>query len=341
MTAKKHIQHRRSITKTVDSSTRTVQFQEFPKEKPGVIYVRQSTITQVKKNLHSYEMQTNEFVQYFREQRGVTGVIEIIADDEGKSGTLDIHDREGLARVMRLIEGEEALNGERIGWVGAVNVTRLTRDKWLVVPGTLMRACAEHDVWISTLRMDFNFRDDYARRVFILEADEAAKYLEWQREVMMGGRMTASGKGIWDGRYVAYGYVVDFQEKLENGEENPTYKNYLVYKPHAEVIQWLFHRYLELDGNFTALCREVDEMPYLFPAFEKGVDSRCITRCAGYRTLFKDGPYKGCYKPSRFGLLSILTNPVYIGWWLPMGGGCIEKHHPALIDQALFEYINV
>ena len=123
---------------------------DFPTDKPGVIYVRQSTIAQIQRNLHSFEMQTNDFVEHFR-KRGVTGNIGIVADDEGKSGTLDIHKRVGLSRTVRLIEGKELLNGERIGWVGTVNVSRLTRDEWLIVPGELMRACYEHSIWISTL----------------------------------------------------------------------------------------------------------------------------------------------------------------------------------------------
>lgn len=107
---------------------------DFPMDKPGVIYVRQSTIAQIQRNLHSFEVQTNDFVEHFR-KRGVTGKIGIVADDEGKSGTLDIHKRAGLSRTVRLIEGKELLDGERIGWVGTVNVSRLTRDEWLIVPG--------------------------------------------------------------------------------------------------------------------------------------------------------------------------------------------------------------
>ena len=53
---------------------------DFPKDKPGVIYVRQSTLVQIQRNLHSFEMQTSDFVEHFR-HRGVTANIEIIADD--------------------------------------------------------------------------------------------------------------------------------------------------------------------------------------------------------------------------------------------------------------------
>src|SRR5437763_5737899 len=123
---------------------------DFPKDRPGVIYVRQSTVVQIQRNLHSFEMQTNEFVEHFR-GRGVTGNIGIIADDEGKSGTLDIHKRIGLSRTVRLIEGTELLEGERIGWVAAVNISRLTRDERLIVPGERMRGDSEDRYRISAV----------------------------------------------------------------------------------------------------------------------------------------------------------------------------------------------
>lgn len=336
---KKRPRQIRSIQKSNnDSQNTTYQFQEFPKDEPGAIYVRQSTIAQVQKNLHSYEMQTSEFVAHFREKLGVTGHIEIIADDEGKSGTLDIHDREGLLRVTRLIEGKELLNGKRLRWIGAVHVNRLTRDPWLIVPGVLMKDCYQHDVWISTLRMNFNFKDEYCQRVFMLEAEESARHLKWMKEVLGGGRWAASDRGIYDARWVMPGYIVDYREYLEDEIKNPTHKKYIVYEPHAEVVRWLFKRYLELDGNFPALCREVEAMPYLFPAFEKRVDRKNISKFSGAKTMIKDGPYRGCYRPTDYGLFGILTNPVYLGWWIPAGGGIIENNHEPIIEETLFTY---
>jgi len=57
-------------------------------------------------NIHSFEMQTDKFIEHFRSAMDCTGHIEIIADDEALSGTLDIHKRPGLSRVVRLIEEE-------------------------------------------------------------------------------------------------------------------------------------------------------------------------------------------------------------------------------------------
>lgn len=336
---KKRVNYVRTIRKAeMPSKSLIMQTQEFPKDDPGVIYVRQSTIAQVQKNLHSFEMQTNEFVKYFRETLGVTSHIEIIADDEGKSGTLDIHNRAGLTRVVQLIEGKELLEGRRIKWVGAVHVNRLTRDEWLIVPGVLMRECYENDVWIATLRMLFNFNDEYCKRVFMLEAEEAARNLKWMKEIMHGGLVVASNKGLHDGRPVLPGYIVDHREYIEGDKKNPTYKKYIVYEPHALVVRWLFQRYLELDGNLPVLLSEVEASPYLFPPFEEWVSRRNVLRFSGHRSMLKQGPFAGHYKPSSTGIATILTNPVYLGWWIPLGGGLIENNHQPIIDSALFFY---
>jgi hypothetical protein len=72
----------------------------YPKDKDGVIYVRQSSLTQQQNNIHSFEMQTEKFLEYFRNM-GFAGHIEIIADDEAMSGTLDIHKRPGMSRMVK------------------------------------------------------------------------------------------------------------------------------------------------------------------------------------------------------------------------------------------------
>lgn len=339
MAQKKRSTYIRSIEKIEKQhESLAAQSQDFPKDKPGVIYVRQSTIFQVQQRLHSFEMQTSEFEKYFREVLGVTGHIEVIADDEGKSGTLDIHNRKGLSRVMRLIEGKELLGGEQIGWVGAVYVNRLTRDQWLIVPGVLMKECYEHDVWIATLNKNFNFKDDYCRRVFMMEAEEGARTLKWMKDIMGGARTLASQRGVYDGRQMLPGYLIDYREYLAPNVKNPAYKKHIVYEPHAIVIRWLFQRFLELDGNFTALADEVRAMPYLFPALPHNLDQKCYNKFSLKRSIIKGGPYTGFYAISKSGLKSILTNPVYRGWWVPMGGGLIEDHHDAIVSEELFFY---
>jgi len=71
-------------------------------------------------------------------------------------------------------------------------------------------------------------------------------------------------------------------------------------------------------------------MPYLYPALEAGLKVRLALK------PMKDGLYAGCYKPSRGGLVSILTNPVYIGWWLPLQGDPIMNNHEPIVPEELF-----
>ncbi len=314
----------KSIKHRENTNPWTLGLSDLPKDKDGLIYVRQSSLVQVRNNIHSFEMQTDKFLEHFRNM-GFTGHIEIIADDEAMSGTLDIHELPGMTRIVRLIEEE---GGEKIGWIGAVHVNRLTRDPWLLKPAHLMKLCYKRDVWIITLRMPFNFKDEYCQRVFMLEAEEAARHLKWMKLVLGGAKSTASDNGYYDGRFLVPGYIVD--------RTDPKRKKYIIYRPHAEIIFWLFKHFLELDGNLAQLCREVEQMPYLFPKFESWVDRKNISR---FRIKeIEDGAYAGNYKPGRGGLESILTNPVYICWWLPLDGGVIENNHEPIVNDGLFIY---
>ncbi len=322
--------NKRNINKKGRNPWETINA-EFPKDKNGIIYVRQSSLVQMQKNVHSYEMQTEKFLEHFRNM-GCTGYIEIIADDEAMSGTLDIHQRPGMTRALDLIKREELLHGEPIGWVAAVAVNRFTRDRWLITPGVLMKTCYENDVWIATLRMHFNFQDEYCRRVFMMEAEEAARHLEWMKLILGGARSTASDNGYYDGRYIVPGYIVD-RTDIDR-------KHYVIYPPHATVVQWLFQRFFELDGNFPQLFREVEQWEYVFPKFESWVDAKTLTKFSlnGNKIKTNTRTPEGHYKVFRHGLESILTNPVYIGWWIPLDGGVIKGNHEPIVDEVLFAY---
>src|SRR5262249_54447517 len=116
-----------------------------------------------------------------------------------------------------------------------------------------------------------------------------------------------------------------------------------IYEPHAKIVRWLFCRFFELDGDFPQLCGEVEKLPFLFPAFESWVDPRNISKFSGNKgkkreSRITEGPYAGCYRATLHGLKSILTNPVYMGWWLPIGGGVVENTHPPIVEEALFTF---
>jgi len=88
----------------------------------------------------------------------------------------------------------------------------------------------------------------------MIEAEEAAKYLETMKLIMGGAKRAASDRGYYDGRWIMPGYIVD--------RTDPLRKKYIIYKPHAFMVRWLFHRFFELDGNFPQLCREVEALSF-------------------------------------------------------------------------------
>lgn len=52
----------KTIRPKEDTKLAYLAMQDLPKTLPGVIYVRQSKMTQKERNVHSYEMQTDKFV---------------------------------------------------------------------------------------------------------------------------------------------------------------------------------------------------------------------------------------------------------------------------------------
>ncbi len=314
----------KTIRAKEDTRLAYLAMQDLPKTRPGALYVRQSKMEQKERNVHSYEMQTSKFVQHFRDL-GFTGPIEIIEDDEGTSGTLDIHKRPGILRLLNLIE-----NGG-VGWIGGVAINRFTRDKWLITPGVLMKKCYENDVWVLTLKMHFNFKDEYCKRFFMVEAEEAARQLDWMKLALGGGRIVASNKGFYDGRFLPAGYTVDNSNHQE--------KRIVIYEPHAAVVRWLFKRFMEFDGKIMDLCRELETMPYVFPKFDVSIiNPLYISKASMARSKNPNRTPDGHFQLSKNGLIHILTNYMYIGWWTPCDGGLIENNHPAIVDETLFAY---
>jgi hypothetical protein len=88
----------------------------------------------------------------------------------------------------------------------------------------------------------------------------------------------------------------------------------------------LFERFYELDGNLNKLCDEQREKSVVFPPFDETVDSKSR----------KNGHWKeveGGYHISRHGLISLLTNPVYIGWWIVKGDVISRDNHERVIPK--------
>lgn len=293
------------------------------------VYARQSTQMQVKNNTTSTEMQTSELVDFARRLGWDEEKIIVFAQDLGRSGRLRIDEREGLRTLVSHIEE---------GTVKAVIVfleDRLFRDETQIQVNTFISICKQYDVLVITPTMTYNFHNRFHVKEFRWKCEAAADYItDYVMARLVGAKQRVSERGDYDGRAIAVGYILDRREKIVvNGVEvkNSGYKKYIVYEPHAEVVRWLYHRYMMLGGNLTQLSRELQAMPVLFSAFTPDVDPRSVSRLELKRV-------DGGYHVTRKGLVSILTNVSYLGWWIYQGKVKIKDNHPAIIDEGLFWY---
>jgi hypothetical protein len=150
----------------------------------------------------------------------------------------------------------------------------------------------------------------------------AAYYIENHvRGTMLRRRSQAARSGLWAGLgSVPVGYVID------KVKERTTYGRFIVYEPHARVVRWIFIRFVELGYDFYKLCREIRDIPALFPDLEAGV----FTRCA-----LSPGSDGGYVLKSEDGLRYLLTNVAYTGV-LKAEGMYKQHNHEPIIDETLF-----
>lgn len=302
---------------------------ELPLQASVGVYARQSTPMQVKIHSNSTEMQTEDLVEFARRLGWDDDKIIVFTQDLGLSGRLRIDEREGLRTLVSRIED---------GTIKAVIVfleDRLFRDETQVQVNTFISICKRCGVLVITPQMTYNFDNRFHVKEFRWKCEAAADYItDYVMARLVGGKHKVSERGEYDGRAIPVGYILDRREWLINDSakvKNPGFKRYMVYEPHAEVVRWLFQRYMMLGGNLSRLCREIQIKPFLFPDFTSDIDPRTISR-------FELKHVENGYHITRRGLISILTNVSYLGWWLHQGEIKNKNNHPAIVDEELFWY---
>jgi DNA invertase Pin-like site-specific DNA recombinase len=282
-------------------------------------------------------MQTDDLILFARRLGWAEGQIILYVENKREDGTLRnasgrlrIDQREGLRALVERIERDE---------IKAVIVfleDRLFRDETAIQYNTFIQICKRHNCLVITPHMTYDFHNPYHVKIFRDKCEQAADYL---REYVMirlhGARERAARRGMYDGRNIAVGFIVDRRPTiLVDGQEvqNPTYKKVVPYEPHAKIIRFLFKRFALLGGKFMALWRELAAMPVVFPEFDESVDQRTKTRVALTQV-------PGGYHLTPTGLGMILTNVIYIGYWV-VGGEVVSKtNHPAIVEEAEFWHV--
>ncbi len=278
--------------------------QELPTDHACQVYPRVSTPEQ-KKNV-SAEMQQDKGFAILCGWVDDEAHIIMDTDDLGLSGQLKMEERPAFVKMLRRIEDGT------VKVVIAAQVDRLFRDRWGAEYSKFMEICFTYGVkvvtpnpWRTGIDFVYDFSIPWHVDKFRRKCEEAWSYLENH----VYGRMLAAQEelwqsGYWSGGNLPIGYIVDRREKLD-GKKNPDYRKYIPYPPHVVIVLWLFERYRQLVGNLNALLREILKRPYLFPAFEQGIEEEIVKKFTQYTQVYDEqGRIIGYTIGSEGGLLS-------------------------------------
>ncbi len=283
------------------------------------IYGRQSTKEQVINNKGAYVQQTVKLVKIGKEIgfKEENEDIILFIENKGKngkwvnaSGRLRIDQRPHLQSLTEYISRDE------VKTVLVWSIDRLFRDEDMIQPPVFVKLCKEHHCVILTVDDFFDFnnpkRDD--RKRFLELAQAAADFLTKHIKKMEDARNELARKGEYNGRGLGLGLYIPEDEK------KPYVHSHL-----APYVRWLFKRHRQLQ-NFNILCNEIAAKEALIPFPPDGVKL----------PLMRISKVSKGYTVTRTGLVNILTNPAYIGYWYfqekDRATILIKDNHEKLID---------
>src|SRR5260370_11194522 len=195
------------------------------------IYGRQSTLNQVKNNTGAGDMQIEDLIILIKRmgvcEADIILYIENKRDDgtiKSASGRLRIDQREGLSALVERIENDE---------IKAVIVfleDRLFRDETQIEVNKFILICQEHNCLVITPHMTYDLRNPYHRKQFRWKCEQAADFLrDYVRDRLHAKRAQFARMGLYDGRGIPIGFIVDRREKGD-GLPNRTYKKLIIYE---------------------------------------------------------------------------------------------------------------
>src|SRR6266699_5311989 len=253
------------VTPPVETDEEAEYIIVMPTHKKVAIQARQSRKRQAMYNKESYEYQTKVMYQRAIKLGWSDDDITMLIENKRKNskGEYVLVDASGTKRIDQRPTMQDLwgyIGSDEYGAVMTRAVDRLFRHINMIEPAQFAEHCKQHNVIILTenQRFDFNKRPEDTKR-FLAEAQKGADYITEHIGMMGRYRREKALRGEYDGRNVPVGFILD---------EEGLY--YVVYEPHAHIVRWIFFRFRELGGNFTALYQEIAAMPYLFP-FGSGV----------------------------------------------------------------------
>ncbi len=274
-------------------------------------YIRQSSEGQLKHNKQSSILQDKKL----SERLTIMGFVEIIkiTQDTGSTGQVikngKLMERKGLDSLHQLIKSGA------IGAVAAFSPSRLYRDLTRTFYAEFVYLLETYNVPLITFSKTYwpDTRSDMD--TLMQEFAAAANFIndEVKGKLHLAKFQAIEDNHSYSGGSVPFGFVV---------KETEDRKFFIVYAPHAEKIVFIFKRYRQLNGNLPRLGRELQATGFAFPEFDMALLRNMGVERKPYVTLrYKNAGYP-CY--TREALFSILTNPVYIGWYV-YGGAIISQ----------------
>lgn len=326
----------------------------LPHERLAFVYQRLSTTEQIKNSLYSLQMQdsledlavedgyTADFGlderQRVREDSGYVGWYrngQIIVEqrDLGISGTKGTEHRPGLQHLIALIEAN------RVESIYVVHVSRLFRDQTLINAFSFGELCKKHDVKLITPYIRLNLRIQMHMEWYRREADWAAKELETIKTRLHSAKDMKARQGRYAGAPIPPGYVVDTRRKIVvDGREvdNPNYERYMVFEPHAHVVRTIMRRLSIPNTTPVQVVRYCHSQGIRFEPFPPELAQvKANLKSFNRRRMDPDGSWP--VSPGT--VVSVATNPVYLGWWIWDGEVVRIDNHPAIIDEATFRTV--
>lgn len=134
-------------------------------------------------------------------------------------------------------------------------------------------------------------------KMFREEAQRTVDYIEYQiRGRLVKARNRHNERGMWAGRKILPGFMMDNRPQLSNGATNPDYRKYKRFEPYADVVKRYFEIFRELSGNFTATWLKIDKEGPYFPDLPERPHQRLSTswgtEVKHYKYQLFDYPYR-------------------------------------------------
>lgn len=322
----------RTLKRPDTASIDPYKSQPLPLGKPVSVYYRQSSEGQIG-NI-STTLQTVDMVEHLIAQGWQREQINMIDMDAGISGQKKISERPGMSLLYRQIE-----NGE-IGLVAAQDVDRFFRDLTQIETNIFIDACRRNNVQVLTPSFVYDFahptQGRYHMQMFRDHAQRAADFIEYHvRGRLVKSRHWRAERGMWTGRKITPGFMVDMREKLPDGSSNPDWRKYRRFDLYADVVLAYFELFRANEGNLSKTWKQIEaEGPYLPDLTDDMVP-------AGFKTtdhLKRRSRITGMLTPSHSGFQQLLVNVAYIGHWIHQQVIVEWHNHEAIIPNDLFMY---